>query len=250
MKKQKRVVAIFIAYNATKTLEAFYKNFPKKLFDQIILVDDASKDDTYKLAKKLRIKSYRNPKNLGYGGNMKRAIDLALKHKADIIVDLHPDNEYSSSSIPLALKRMNQGYEFILGNRFTNLTTPKKSGMYSWKLAPIVFLNFLDRVILNVKINDLHQGFRVYSRKLFEKVNYHANSNNYLFSFELIAQAVAKNIKISQVPVKTNYTGKKRGASLKNSLIYSVGTFKILVFFLLTKIGIENQLFKDPIKNN
>ncbi len=246
MNKRKKIVAIFIAYKAAKTLEPFYRNFPKKLFDEIILVDDASGDGTYELAKRLKIKSYKNKVTLGYGGNMKRALYLALKHDADFIVDIHPDNEYNPSAIPLALRQMRQGYEFVLGNRFSSKSSPLKSGMRFWKLVPITFLNFIDRTILNINVSDIHQGFRVYSKKLLEEVNYQANSNNYLFSFELIAQAAYKKIKIGQVFVKTNYTGKKRGASLKNSLIYSLGTFRILIKFLLAKIGVKDKLFENP----
>src|SRR3989344_1778044 len=168
MIKPQKTVAIFIAYNAANTLEEFYKNFPKRLFDEIILVDDASKDDTFKIAKHLKIRSYRNPKNLGYGGNMKRALDLALDHGAEIIVDLHPDNEYSSSAIPMALRKIEKGYEFILGNRFKNTYSPLKSGTRFWKIVPIIFLNFIDKVILNIKIDDLHQGFRVYTKTFLQ----------------------------------------------------------------------------------
>lgn len=235
----KKVIAIFIAYNAVETLEKFYKGFPKNLVDDIILVDDASPDATYILAKKLGINSYQNPVNLGYGGNMKKALDLALNDGADIIIDIHPDGEYKPSAIPQALKKIRSGFEFILGNRFTTLDKPLKSGMYFWKWIPIRFLNYIDKIILGANLNDFHQGFRVYTRKMLERINYQANSNSYLFSFELIAQAVYHKIKMAQVPVETNYSGKKRGASLKNSIKYSIGTFKVLLLFILARLGFK-----------
>lgn len=243
MTKTPKIIAIFIAYNAAKTLKKFYHNFPKELVNEIILVDDASLDGTYELAKKLGITSYRNPVNLGYGGNMKRALDLALDVGADIIIDIHPDGEYKPSAIPQALKEISSGSEFILGNRFKTLDNPLKSGMHFWKWIPIRLLNFIDKVILGVNLDDFHQGFRVYSRKMLEKINYQANSNSYLFSFELITQAVYHRIKIAQVPVETSYTGKKRGASLKNSINYSLGTFKVLALFILAKLGFKINLF-------
>ncbi len=244
-KKQPKKIAIFIAYDAEKTLEKFYKEFPKRLFDEIILVDDASKDKTYEIAKRYKsITSYKNPKNLGYGGNMKRALNLALKAKADIIVDIHPDGEYKTSAIPLAFKEIEKGSKLVLGNRFWILNQPLKSGMYIWKFIPIRLLNFIDKTILGVNINDFHQGFRVYTRELLKKVKYKQNSNNYLFSFEIITQAVFHKLKITEVPVKTKYKGKKRGASLKNSIKYTLGTFKILYLYILAKLGFQTKLFK------
>jgi len=236
--------AIFIAYNAERTLEKFYKEFPKSQVKTIILVDDASKDNTYELAQKLGIQSYRNPVNLGYGGNMKRALSIALELGTDIIIDIHPDGEYDSSAIPQAIEEIKRGADFVLGNRFTKITDQMESGMYLWKLFPILFLNMMARIALNVKLNDLHQGFRVYTRKMLSEVDYKNNSNSYLFSFELIAQAVFADLKIEQVPVKTHYAGKKRGASFKNSFLYTLGVFKVLLFFFIAKLGFQLRLFR------
>jgi len=246
MKKKQKIVTIFIAYNAAKTLENFYKNFPKHYSDEIILVDDCSKDETYKIAKRLGIKAYQNSTNLGYGGNMKRALSLVLEQDADIIIDIHPDGEYNPSAIPEALKQIQKGSQLVLGNRFTNLTKPIRSGMYIWKLVPLRVLNSIDSLIFGVRLNDFHQGFRVYTKSILAKINFLENSNDYLFSFELIAQAVYSKAKITQVPVETCYKGRKRGASLKNSIKYSLGTFKILLLFIFAKLGYKTNLFQTP----
>lgn len=246
---KQKIVTIFIAYNASKTLEKFYEEFPKHLVDKIILVDDHSRDETFELAKKLGIISYLNPINLGYGGNVKRALNLALAEGADIIIDIHPDGEYKPSAIPEALKQIRLGSEFVLGNRFNTLRKPLRSGIYIWKLVPIMILNWIDRAILGLDLKDFHQGFRVYTRSLLKKVNFEKNSNDYLFSFELIAQAASMGIRITQVPVETSYTGKKRGASLKNSIKYSLGTFKILLLYILAKLGFKINLFQAPTEN-
>lgn len=174
---------------------------------------------------------------------MKKALNLALKAGADIIIDIHPDGEYKPSAIPLAIKKIKSGTEFILGNRFTTLDNPLRSGMYYWKWIPIRLLNYIDKIMLGVNLDDFHQGFRVYTAKMLEKINYQVNSNNYLFSFELIAQAVYHKIRIAQVPVETSYIGKKRGASLKNSIKYALGTFKVLGLFILARLGFKINLF-------
>ena len=123
MIKKQKIIAVFIAYKAEGTLKKFWEEFPKKYFNEFILVDDASEDKTYEIAKKLKgLNSFKNPVNLGYGGNLKRAINLALEHGADIIVDIHPDAEYKPSAIPRALERIQkEKYEFIMGNRFSDL---------------------------------------------------------------------------------------------------------------------------------
>jgi len=250
MTDKSRIIVILLAYNAAATLEKFYRDFPKQLVDQIILLDDASKDDTFKIAQKLGIVSYQNKINLGYGGNLKKAIVIALMKGGEIIIDIHPDGEYKPNAISQSIQKVKEGAELVLGNRFYNSNyILRKSGMNKWKLIPIKILNLFDKLILGTNINDFHQGFRVYTKNLFEKINFEENSNNYLFSFEIIAQAIFQKVKISQVAVQTRYTGKKRGASLKNSIIYSIGTFKILVLFILAKTGQKIKIFQKPKKD-
>ncbi|MBI5065248.1 glycosyltransferase family 2 protein [Candidatus Woesearchaeota archaeon] len=248
-KNKPKIIAVLIAYNAEKTLEEFYKDFPKNLVDEIILVDDASKDNTFELAKKLGINAYRNPVNLGYGGNMKRALGIALARGGDILIDIHPDGEYKPSAIPLAIKKVQEGSEFVLGKRFDSFKELLAKGMYWWKIPPLFLMTSINQVVLGTKIKDLHQGFRVYTKKLLENVSFEENSDKYLFSFELIAQALHHGIKIDQVPVETEYSGKKRGASFKSSIIYFSGTFKVLSYFLLRKVGLGNKLFKKPTED-
>lgn len=251
MIKKPKIIAVFIAYNAEGTLAKFWRELPKQYFDECILVDDVSKDNTFMMAQKLKgLKSYRNSVNLEYGGNLKRALAIALSHGADIIVDIHPDDEYKPSAIPLALKKIQKDkFEFVMGNRFTNITGLLKSGMHIWKVLPLLTLSCIDRLILDLKITDFHQGFRVYTKSLLEKVNFEENSDNYLFSFELIAQTALAGVKIGEVSVETNYVGAKRGATFKNSVKYSLGTFKVLALYLLAKIGLKSIIFQKPNKN-
>ncbi len=247
MESQKRkVIAIFIAYNAAKTLESFYNDFPKHLVDDMILVDDASKDETFEIAQRLGIKSYKNPVNLGYGGNIKRALDLALQEGADIIIDLHPDGEYKSSVIPLALEQVHNGADLVLGNRYADGSTPYKTGMYVWKYVPLMVLNQLPKLIIRSSIVDFHQGFRVYTRNLLENINFRTNSNGFLFSFEVIAQADHQNLSVADVPVETAYTGKKRGSTLKHSILYTIGVLKVISLSLAAKAGVRTRLHYRP----
>lgn len=223
-----KTVAILLAYNAAGTLREFYAQFPKHLVDEIILVDDASQDNTFALARELGITAYKNPVNLGYGGNMKRALRIALERGARIIIDLHPDGEYKPGAILPALKKVDEGAQLVLGYRFESYRELVRRGMRLWKIPPLMLMNWVPRLVLRTPLKDFHQGFRVYTRALLEAVDFNKNSDNYLFSFELVAEAVGKKIPISQVPVETKYEGKKRGASFKNSVAYSLGVLKTL----------------------
>lgn len=237
-----KIVAILPAYNAEKTLIPFIRNLPKDLFDEVILVDDCSFDKTFEIAKEEKgISAYRNFRNLGYGGNLKMCLGIALEHKADVVVELHPDGEYGFDAVVPALDEVGRGIKFVLGNRFSSKLA---RGMYLHKYIFNRLFSFLDNLILGSSIPDLHQGFRVYTKDLLGRVNYKANSNNYLFSFEIICQAIFNKISVSSVPVDSFYQGKKRGAYLLPSIIYSLGTFKILTWFVLAKLGLVGRLFK------
>jgi len=242
--RKTKVTAVFIALNAEATLENFINSFPKKLVDEMILVDDKSSDGTYELAKKLHLLAYQNPVRLGYGGNLKRALRLALARGADIIVDIHPDGEYKPLCIPKALAKVREGADLVLGNRFSSPFSPLQNGMRIWKLIPIAFLNRMDRFIFGPAACDFHQGFRVYTRNLLTRIDFLKNSNDYLFSFEIIAQAAWRRMRIEQVPVETCYRGRKRGASLVRSIKYALGTFWVRGLYLLARAGFHSKLFK------
>jgi glycosyltransferase involved in cell wall biosynthesis len=243
MTKQK-IILILPAYNNEKTLHSFLGKLPD-LFDEIILVDDCSQDKTFSLASKIKsLKVYQTPRNLGYGGNLKMCLGIALEKGADIIIELHPDGEYDVDGIKPALKEITKGARLVLGKRIN----PLQSGMYFWKYIFIRFLNAIDNALLGTKISDLHQGFRVYTKELLQEVNFRNNSNDYLFSFEIIVQTVLRKLTIAEVPVKNHYRGRKRGASLKASILYGLKTFLVIFKFILAKIGLNISLFSKPQK--
>lgn len=245
-KNNLKIIVVLISYNAEKTLADFYQELKKYFSGEIILVDDKSKDNTFELAKKLGIESYRNKVNQGYGGNLKRALYLALRKDADVIIDIHPDGEYQPSGIPLATVEIENGAKFVLGDRFININKTLQSGMFFWKLVPLRVLNLIDNIVFRTRINDFHQGFRVYTKDLLSSVDFENNSNKFIFSFEIIAQAIFNGIKIAQVPVETKYEGEKRGATLKHSISYTIDTFIVLYKFILAKLGAKIDLFQPP----
>lgn len=247
MIKKQKIVAILPAYKASKTLLLFLKKFPENLFEEIILVDDCSPDQTLQIAKKLKgVSVYQTFRNLGYGGNLKMCLSIALEHGADIIMEIHPDNEYETDGVIPAIQKVKEGAKLVLGNRFITDKHILKRGMFIWKYPPILFLNILDNLLLGTHLGDLHQGFRVYTKELLEKINFRSNSNNYLFSFEIIVQTIFRQLLIAEVPVGTNYSGRKRGASFKACVVYSLGTFRVLYLFFLAKKGLLSRIFNKP----
>lgn len=245
-----KIIAILPAYNAAKTIIPFVKTLPKGVFDKIILIDDCSVDGTYEIAKKIKkLSVYKTPNNLGYGGNLKMCIGKALEEKADLIIEIHPDGEYLTDGIMPSIKMMKNGYSLVLGNRFWSRKNILNSGMYLWKVPFTKLLTLVCNKIFATNIPDLHQGFRVYSKDIFKKINYQSMSNDYSFSIEIIAACVYKKLKIGSVSVSSNYKGKKRGASFKSSYLYSLKTLKIITLFLLAKIGYITKIFNNFSSN-
>ena len=243
------------AYNAQETLSETLKNLPKGVIDEVILIDDCSSDQTYKTAlaisrkQGLKLKVFRNSRNLGYGGNMKQCFTKALAAKADIVVEIHPDNEYGSDAALPAIKKINSGAALVLGTRFSKGAHALESGMFVWKYPVTRFLTLIDNLVLGTDLSDCHQGFRVYNSELLRRIDYRAFSNNFLFTFEIIVQTRLLGERIDQVKVKTNYVGRKRGVSFWTGLIYSLGTFKVLVQYLQIKLGRKSLLFSGLVKN-
>jgi glycosyltransferase involved in cell wall biosynthesis len=243
MKKQ-RIIALCPAYNAQHTLLSFLSSIPSGVFDAIILVDDSSTDETYALAKKQKgIMVYKTAHNLGYGGNVKYCLSLACQKGADIIIELHPDGEYGMDGIRPAIAEVQKGALFVLGNRFSNYY-PK--GMYWWKYIVSRCLSAFDSLVLGVTIPDMHQGFRVYTRELLSSVNWQANHDDYLFSFEIIAQAAFFHLPIASVPVTAQYRGAKRGAKTLASVRYTLKTFVVLGEYIIARMGGWSMRFAKP----
>ncbi len=235
----KSVIIFMPAYHAEKTIAQVWEKIPNKYKENTFLIDDNSADNTFEIAQKLGIECYKNKTNLGYGGNIKTCLAKALKKGGEILIEMHPDGEYDPGSISPAINVLTPKTGMVLGNR----TEALQSGMYVWKYIPSKLLTQFDNLILQTKLSDLHQGFRIYTRTMLEKVPFMENSNNYLFSFEIIAQTIYYGFTIEEIPVKTHYSGNKRGASLGNSLRYSIDTFPVLIQFLFAKFGFTNAKF-------
>src|SRR3989344_2436416 len=191
----KKAVCVILAYNCANTLENTWRRIPKDAVDRIILIDDASTDNTPEVARRLGIENYTH-KHTGYGGNVKYSIQKGVELGAEYIVDLHGDGQYDPGTIAAALERAKEGYDLVLGSRFFDRKQPLRDGMPWSRYLANIGLSAIERFVLGSSITEFHTGFRVYTRRLAETVALDSASNNFLFGFEIIAQALFCNLRI------------------------------------------------------
>jgi len=193
------------AYNAAKTLIRTFRDIPPGFDRHVVLVDDASRDNTLEVAESLPLTVRSHPRNRGYGGNQKTCYDAALQAGAEIVVLLHPDHQYDPKSIPDLVQPLVEGRadavfgSRMLGGRFL------QGGMPLWKFFANVALTAVANIALKTYLTEFHSGFRAYSRRYLESVNYHRNSDGFVFDTEIIVQGLHKGLKIHEVPIETRY---------------------------------------------
>ncbi len=242
-KRSPKVIGIMMTYNCADMIESTYKKLPKGVFSQVIVVDDDSKDNSVEVAKRLKLNVYTH-KHGGYGANIKYGLKKVLSLGADYAVEIHGDGQYDQSVVPAAIKKMETGFDFLLGSRFTNLKHAINDGMPLERYFANLGLSFIDRIILGVNLTEFHTGFRVYSKRFIESLTYEGTSDNYLYSFEIICQAKFNDMKIGEVPMRCDYKAAHTSISIKKSIIYALGTFAILGKYILAKMGARVKIFK------
>lgn len=244
--RSKKVIVVLPAYNAEKTLVATYDDIPKDWVDDIILVDDCSKDGTVELSKKLGLRTIVHQKNRGYGGNQKTCYRNALDLGADIVVMVHPDHQYDPTIIPqLVQPLLDDKCDAVFGSRMLG-GRPIEGGMPKWKYFANLFLTMVENASFYIFLSEYHSGFRAYSRRYLETVNLEANSDNFIFDTEIIAQGVAKKMLIREVPIQTRYFPEASQIGFWRSVRYGLGILKTMVFYKLHKKHIySHPIFRD-----
>lgn len=225
------------AYNAALTLEKTYYALPEGSYDQIILVDDASSDNTLEVASKLKIMTIRHRKNRGYGGNQKTCYAKALEEGADIVVMLHPDYQYDPTIARDIVQPILRGEaDVVLASRM--LGDPLKGGMPLYKFVANKFLTWIENLALGTRFSEFHTGYRAYNRHALESVNFEANSENFVFDNEILVQFVIKKMRFKEIPVSTRYSFDSSSVSFKAGVIYGLSILRTIARYLLFKWGI------------
>lgn len=246
-KEKLKVVVVMPAYNAARTLAATYQNIPSEMVDEVLLVDDASRDETVKIALDFHLKVVRHPHNVGYGGNQKTCYMEALRDGADIVVMLHPDGQYDPRLIPQIIEPIKEGKaDFVLGSRLKQKGGALKGGMPLYKFLANRFLTGVENLILGQKLSEMHTGYRAYSREFLERIPFLRNSNDFVFDSQIIAQAVAFKRRIVEIPVSTKYFKEASSVNFKVSLIYGLKTLWTVFKFALDRLGIIHSKLYRP----
>lgn len=236
--RDKKVVAVLPAYNAAKTLEQTVNDISRQWVDDIILVDDASKDDTVAIAKKLGLKTFVHPVNRGYGGNQKTCYKEALKLGADIMVMVHPDFQYDPRLIPDLIKPLLDGEaDAAFGSR---MLSPKKAiegGMPYWKFVANIFLTAIENLILGFRLSEYHSGFRAYSRQVLITVPFEENSDDFVFDTEIIVQMRKAGFsRIKEISIATRYFPEASMIGFWRSSFYGLSILSVMLKYLWWKI--------------
>lgn len=237
-KRAKKVIVVMPAYNAAQTLERTLDDIPRDWVDEIILVDDRSRDDTVELAKKLGLRVFVHDKNMGYGGNQKTCYTEALKLGGEIMIMVHPDHQYDPRVIPqLVMPLLYDECDAVFGSRMLG-GRPLEGGMPKWKYLANIFLTALENATFYMYLTEYHSGLRAYSRRYLETVNFMKNSDNFVFDSEIIAQGVLHRMRIREIPIETRYFPAASQIGLGRSVIYGLSILMTLVKFKLHKKGL------------
>ena len=241
-----RVVIVMPAYNAAKTLEATFREIPPGYYDEVIVVDDHSRDTTVDEAKRLSLKAIRHPHNVGYGGNQKTCYMEALRDGAEIVIMLHPDGQYDPTIVPDMIRPIQAGEaDMVLGSRMMTPGGAKAGGMPVWKQIANRFLTTCENWAMGRKFTECHTGYRAYSRRFLETVPFLRNSNGFVFDTEVIFQAVHFGLPVVEVPVKTRYFQDASSVGFRAGVVYGLGTLNTALRFLLHRWGLlESDKFR------
>jgi glycosyltransferase involved in cell wall biosynthesis len=237
--RTEKIVVVMPAYNAARTLEDTVRAIPSGYYDEIVVVDDHSRDDTMERARALNLKAIRHPHNVGYGGNQKTCYMEALRDGAGIVVMLHPDGQYDPAIIPEMIRPIREGRaDIVLGSRMMVPGAARQGGMPAWKRIANRFLTSAENLAMGRRFSECHTGYRAYSRRFLETVPFLRNSNGFVFDTEVIFQAVHFGLPVAEVPVASRYFADASSVGFRQGVVYGLGTLWTALRFVLHRWGL------------
>ena len=245
-KRSDRVIAVMPAYNAAATLRQTVADIPPGSVDEIILVDDASRDDTVKVAGELGLTVIQHDRNRGYGANQKTCYRHALDAGADYVVMIHPDYQYDSRMIPVAVGILRLGTcDCVLGSRIRTRREALKGGMPWWKYGANRLLTTIENIALGQNLGDFHSGFRAYRREVLETIPYENNSDDFVFDSQFLTQVVHFGFNLGDIPVPVRYFDEASSINFRRSVTYATGTLWAMFLFWLCRLHVvRSRIFE------
>ncbi|NLO91604.1 MAG: glycosyltransferase family 2 protein [Elusimicrobia bacterium] len=242
-----KTIVVLPAYNAALTLEKTIADLPPGCADKIILVDDASRDNTADLAEKLGLTVIRRQKNGGYGANQKTCYRAALEEGADIVVMIHPDYQYNPKVAPFMTGLIKENVcDVVLGNRIRTRREALAGGMPFYKYVSNRALTLAENVVTGQNLGEWHSGLRAYSRKTLETIRWEENSDDFVFDAQFLIQSAAAGLRIGDVPVQTKYFEEASSINFSRSVTYGLGSLYLLGRYALHKSGLCKYKLLEP----
>ena len=240
----KRIVVVMPAYHAGRTLEATWRDLPHDIVDQVVVVDDASDDDTVAVAKALGLDVILHPHNMGYGANQKTCYKEAIARAADVVVMVHPDYQYDPRLVTAMAGMVASGiYDVVLGSRILG-SGALRGGMPPWKYLANRMLTLFENVMLGAHLSEYHTGYRAYSRSLLDALPWQRNSDDFVFDNQILAQAIVGRYGIGEVSVPTRYFAEASSIGFRRSVRYGFGVVGTTLLAFLARTGIyRHRLF-------
>jgi glycosyltransferase involved in cell wall biosynthesis len=240
------VLVVMPAYNAARTVSETWEAIPADTVDEILLVDDGSSDGTIEVARQLSINTISLPHNVGYGGNQKVCYLEALRLGADVVVMLHPDGQYDPVLLPqLVAPIADKEADLVLGSRMMDPGGARAGGMPLYRYVANKALTKIENVALDRHFSELHTGYRAYSRQFLETIPFMRNSDNFVFDTQVIAQAIAFDQRVVEVPIHTRYHAEASSTSMRANIVYGFSTLAVMAQWKLHQAGVvRSKLFR------
>jgi glycosyltransferase involved in cell wall biosynthesis len=241
-----KIAVVMPAYRAAKTLASCYAAIPRDVVDCTLLVDDASDDETLRVARDLGIEALRHPRNLGYGANQKTCYRAALDAGADIVGMRHPDYQYEPRRITAMAAMIASGvYDVVIGSRILG-NTALRGGMPAWKYVANRFLTAVENLALGTKLSAFHTGYRAFSRRVLAELPLLANSQDFVFDNEMLVQAHAFRMRIGEISCPTRYFDDASEIGFRRSVVYGIGVLRVAAQYRLWRLGLARPaIFSD-----
>ena len=243
MLEGQKITVVMPAYNAALTLERTLREIDRQVVDDIILVDDASRDETVEVARRLGLHTLVHNQNRGYGGNQKTCYAEAMRRGADVVVMLHPDYQYTPKLIPAIASMIAVGhFDVVLGSRILSggaLT----GGMPLYKYVANRFLTAAENVVTGAKLSEYHTGYRAFSRRVLEALPLEENSDDFVFDAQMLAQCLYFGFRVGEVSCPTRYEPESSSINFRRSMVYGLGVLGTTALFRLCKLGLQHPIF-------